>query len=169
MCIFPLTFKPIRYIVHFMNLLRGDFMLNEDLLSAWLRLGTVIDNQRLVSALPFNEAMVCGLLLRAQEAGQLLTASDLCSRTHILKSQMNAILNSLEKKGFLLRQRSQHDLRRVDLSLLPFGVDCYQESHRRTLALVDRLITLMGQETVKTLVPLLFQAADSFERILKEV
>ena len=41
-------------------------MLNEDLLSAWLRLGAVIDNQRLVSDLPFNEAMVCGLLLRPQ-------------------------------------------------------------------------------------------------------
>lgn len=143
-------------------------MLNEDLLSAWLRLGAVIDNQRLVSALPFNEAMVCGLLLRGQEAGQTLTASDLCAQTRILKSQMNAILNSLEKKGFLLRQRSQDDLRRVELSLLPYGVDCYQESHRQTLALVDRLIASVGQETVKTLVPLLLQAADSFDHILKE-
>ena len=140
-------------------------MLNEDLLSAWLQLGCIIDNQRLVTDLPFNEALVCGILFRA---GEPLTASDLCTRTRILKSQMNAILNSLEKKGFLLRQRSQDDLRRVELSLLPYGVDCYQESHRQTLALVDRLIASVGQETVKTLVPLLLQAADSFDHILKE-
>ena len=40
-------------------------MLDEELLAAWLRLGSIIDNQRLVSELPFNEAMVCGLILRA--------------------------------------------------------------------------------------------------------
>lgn len=144
-------------------------MLNEELLAAWLRLGTVIDNQRLVDDPPFNEVLVCGLLLRAQEAGQSLTASDLCAETRILKSQMNAILHSLEKKGFLRRQRSQTDLRQVELSLLPEGAERYRESHCKTLALVDRLIDSMGQDAIETLVPLLLQAADSFDRILKEV
>lgn len=144
-------------------------MLNEDLLAAWLRLGVVVDNQRLVSEMPFNEVLVCGILLRAQEQGQALTASDLCARTRILKSQMNALLGSLEKKGYLLRRRSQTDLRRVELSLLPVGVERYLESHRQTLALVDRLIDAVGRENVETLIPLLLQAADSFDRILKEV
>ena len=49
-------------------------MLEEELLSVWLRLTSVIDNQRLAvsqtvpggkAPLPFNEAMVCGLLVRA--------------------------------------------------------------------------------------------------------
>lgn len=144
-------------------------MLSEELLAAWLRLGVVVDNQRLVSEMPFNEVLVCGILLRAQEQGQALTASDLCARTRILKSQMNALLGSLEKKGYLLRRRSQTDLRRVELSLLPVGVERYLESHRQTLALVDRLIDAVGRENVETLIPLLLQAADSFDRILKEV
>lgn len=144
-------------------------MLNEDLLSAWLHLGVVIDNQRLVSDLPFNEAMVCGMLLRAQEEGRPLAASDLCARTRILKSQMNALLGSLERKGYILRRRSQTDLRRVELFLLPDGAERYRESHRQTLALVDRLIGSMGREKVENLIPLLSQAADSFDRILKEV
>ena len=96
-------------------------MLDEELLAAWLRLGSIIDNQRLVSELPFNEAMVCGLILRAQENGDALTARDLCAQTRILKSQMNAILHSLEKKGFLQRKRSQKDLRQIELFLLPEG------------------------------------------------
>ena len=86
-----------------------------------------------------------------------------------MKSQMNAILRALEKKGYLLRQRSQSDLRRIELCLLPEGMIRYRESHRQTLALVDRLIGAVGQDTVKTLVPLLLQVADSFDRILKEV
>ncbi len=144
-------------------------MLNEDLLSAWLHLGVVIDNQRLVCDMPFNEALVCGILLRAQEHGQALTASDLCTQTRILKSQMNALLNSLEKKGFIQRQRSRTDLRRMELSLLPCGVERYQESHRQTLSLVDRLIDSVGPDTVRTLIPMLLQVADNVDRILKEV
>lgn len=146
-------------------------MLNEELLTAWLRLGVVVDNQRLVSDMPFNEVLVCGILLRAQEQGQgqTLTASDLCAKTRILKSQMNALLGSLEKKGYLLRRRSQTDLRRVELSLLPLGEERYLESHRQTLALVDRLIEAVGRENVETLIPLLLQVADNFDQILKEV
>ena len=67
-------------------------MLNEELLEAWLRLSCVIDNQRLAADFPFNEALVCGLLSQ----GGCRTASELCARTRILKSQMNAILRSLE-------------------------------------------------------------------------
>ena len=49
-------------------------MLEEELLSVWLRLTSVIDNQRLAvsrsgqggeAPLPFNEAMVCGQIGRA--------------------------------------------------------------------------------------------------------
>lgn len=144
-------------------------MLEEELLSAWLRLGAVIDNQRLSGDLPFNEATVCGLLHQAQEQGQAMTASDLCSRTRILKSQMNAILHSLEKKGLIQRRRSQTDLRRIELFLLPEGIQRYESSHRQVLTLVGRLIDLVGRDTIETLIPLLSRVTDSFDCILKEV
>ena len=35
--------------------------LSEELLTAWLRLSSVINNQRLVAGLSFNEAVVCNL------------------------------------------------------------------------------------------------------------
>ena len=46
--------------------------LNEELLSAWLRLSSAIDNQRLVKGLSFNEALVCNLLARAKAMVPLL-------------------------------------------------------------------------------------------------
>ena len=99
-------------------------MIGEELLSAWLELTSVINNQRLVdrqAGLSFNEAMICGLLAGAQRQGEFLTASDLCARTRILKSQMNAILRVLEQKGAVSRQRSRRDRRLVELRLLPEG------------------------------------------------
>lgn len=150
-------------------------MLDEELLAVWLRLTTVIDNQRLAAAhgtgqprLPFNEAMVCGLLAAAQASGGSLTASGLCRRTRILKSQMNAILRSLEAKGAISRRQSRTDRRLVELRLLPEGLALYRESHRRSVGMVDRLIDRMGEEKARALLPLLRQAADIFETIQQE-
>ena len=140
-------------------------MLNEELLEAWLRLSCVIDNQRLAADFPFNEALVCGLLSQ----GGCRTASELCARTRILKSQMNAILRSLESQGVIARQRSQTDRRQVELRLLPAGLERYRASHRQALDTVDRLISGMGEDAARQVLPLLRRAADAFDTMQKEI
>lgn len=35
---------------------------NEELLSAWLRLSNTICNERIVTQLPYNEALICNIL-----------------------------------------------------------------------------------------------------------
>lgn len=150
--------------------------MEEELLSVWLHLTSVIDNQRLVSArpasghpaLPFNEAVICGLLFRGQEAGEYLTASALCKQTRILKSQMNAILHSLEDKRAISRRQSETDRRQVEIRLLPEGAALYQESHKYVRRLVSRLIQEMGAEKIEALLPLLRQAAEIFDEIQQE-
>ncbi len=71
--------------------------LNEKLLNAWLTLSSVVNNERIVSSIPFNEAHVCNLLYRQrmENPGVFLTATELCARTRMLKSQMNKVLASL--------------------------------------------------------------------------
>ena len=160
-----LTNWPVSYIVHFMNYLETNRQLSEELLSTWLRLGSVINNQRLVSGLSFNEAQVCGLLT---QPGGCRTASELCARTRILKSQMNAILLSLEKRGLITRQQDPADRRRIEIRLSPAGIIQYQEAHRPVLDMAGRLVGSMGEEKVRQLLPLLRQAADTFERLQKE-
>ena len=152
-------------------------MLDEELLEVWLRLTSVIDNQRLAvthasegqNPLPFNEAMVCGLLARAQETGVCLTASDLCRHTCILKSQMNAILRSLERKGFVSRCRSLKDRRRIELRLLPEGEVLYRQSHRHSIAIVNDLVARLGEEKARSLLVLLRRTVDIFEDQQQEV
>ena len=144
--------------------------MNEELLAVWLQLTNVIDNHRLTEGpagryrMPFNEALVCGLL-----AGGCRTASELCAESRILKSQMTAILRSLEGKGVIARERSQTDRRCIELRLLPEGCSRYADGHRRALELVDRLIGAMGEEKVRTLIPLLHQVVDAFDLIQQEV
>ena len=78
----------------------------DKLLDAWLSLTSTLWNTRIVQSMTFNEAHVMGLLLRFSTPSDPLTATDLIRRTHMLKSQMNKILTTLETKGFIVRLRS---------------------------------------------------------------
>ena len=64
--------------------------LNERLLEVWLELSMAINNERVVSDVPFNESLICNILYRAQmqDPDNRLTATDLCNATKMLKSQM---------------------------------------------------------------------------------
>ena len=79
------------------------------LLDAWLSLTSTLWNTRLVSSMTYNECHILGILLRRKEEPQ--TATTLIAHTHLLKSQMNKVLTTLEGKGFITRERAQHDRR----------------------------------------------------------
>lgn len=142
--------------------------LNEELIAAWMRLISVVENRRVVSGMSFNEALICNLLARQGEDG-FLTASELCQKTRILKSQMNSILRSLEEKEIISRTLCPTDRRITEIRLKENGGPVYHRSHAHTLAIMDRLIAELGQENVETLLPLLHRAADILDQFSLEV
>lgn len=139
--------------------------LGEDIIAAWMQLIAAIGDRWVVSGLSFNEALVCNLLSRRREDGGCLTASELCAKTKILKSQMNAILRSLEEKEIITRTPSAFDRRVVEVRLREGGGPAYLASHTHTLRIVDQLIASMGEEKIRTLLPLLHEAADTLEAL----
>ena len=141
--------------------------LNEEMIAVWMRMISAVENRRIVEGLSFNEALVCNLLHR-QEGGYL-TASRLCAATHILKSQMNGILRSLEAKGVISRSPSPVDRRVTEIRLKDGGGPLWRASHAHTLSLMDRLIQAMGPEQIQQLLPLLTAAADRLDELSMEV
>lgn len=117
---------------------------NEELLYAWLKMCTALNNSRTVTDLPFNESLICSLLY--QNGRQPMTATDLCRETRILKSQMNRILDSLEQRGLILRTRSQTDRRQVLIRLNPDKLTPYLVQHEKILQIVDTLLERCGRE-----------------------
>ena len=75
-----------------------------------------------------------------------MTATDLIARTHLLKSQMNKLLTSLEAKGYITRERAQEDKRRIEIRLTPQGEAAYREEHRGVDAILTRLLDSLGEE-----------------------
>ena len=114
------------------------------LLDAWLSLTSTLWNTRLVTSMTYNEAHVLGLLAHHQD--RPMTATDLIARTHLLKSQMNKLLTSLEARGHITRERAQGDRRRIEIRLTPQGEAAYREEHRGVDAILSRLLDRIGEE-----------------------
>lgn len=137
---------------------------NELLLDSYLRFSTAICNERVVSELPYNEALICNLLYRNDPA--TLTATELCEQTRMLKSQMARTLNEMEDKGLILRSRSQEDRRQVAVALNREGAEAFFRQHGYTLDIVRAISEKMSPEKVKSLAALLDEAAEAAREVL---
>ena len=144
--------------------------LNEKMLSAWLTMSSVVNNERLVSSIPFNEAHVCNLLYRQRlESPEVyLTATELCAQTRMLKSQMNKVLVSLENQNMIERFPAPEDKRKAYIRLVEENLPKFEAVHARSIALVDRAIERLGEEDANQLADLFLRVANYVDESLIE-
>ena len=136
--------------------------LNERVLEAWLELTAAINNDRLVPYLTFNEALVCHYVYLKDER---MTASILCAKTGILKSQMNRILNQLEEKGSIIRRRSKTDKR--DIYIEPNRENMtYTMLHEHILKLVSKITSKLGPEKSQEVANIFNEVANIAREVL---
>ena len=130
--------------------------INEKVLSAWLKLSTAICNERIVSELPYNESLVCGILHEnaVEHPEEKITATDLCEKTNMQKSLMNRTLNSLEDKGLIFRKRSEKDKRQVFVSMNMDNAEVYERQHKNILRVVDEIVEKVGKEKADEIISL---------------
>jgi DNA-binding MarR family transcriptional regulator len=143
--------------------------LNEVLLGAWLKISTAINNSRLVSEMSYNESLICNILYRnaTENPDVLLTATDLCTETKILKSQMNRILTQLEEKNLITRERSTQDRRKVYVCLTNEQSNAYLKQHEQIIKLLDDIIAKLGEEKTLEIIEVLNGISDVAGEIIK--
>ena len=129
--------------------------IREELLEAWLQMSLIISNRRLTDGMPFNEAMVCHILeaRKKKDPDVFLTATDLCQETRMQKSLMNSTLNSMEKKEWIERIRSERDKRQSYIRLREENLTLYRESHEKVLQLLDQILEEVGEQQIRQLIP----------------
>ena len=143
--------------------------LNEVLLGAWLKISTAINNSRLVSEMSYNESLICNILYRnaTEHSDVLLTVTDLCAETKILKSQMNRILTQLEDKNLITRERSSQDRRKVYVRLTNEQSNAYLKQHEQIIKLLDDIIAKLGEEKTLEIIEVLNGISDVAGEIIK--
>lgn len=144
-------------------------IMNEKVLEAWLRLSTTICNERIVSRMPYNEAVICGILYYNEKAkkNEKITATELCTRVRMLKSQMNRTLNSMEEKGLIKRERSVSDKRQVYVTLNMENVEIYEQQHEKILEFVDTLLERIGKDKAGEIIRLFHLIADTADEVMQ--
>ncbi len=141
--------------------------MHELLLNAWLRLSTSINNARLVSEMTYNESLICNILYNHSKSddGSIITATDLCNMTNILKSQMNRTLNQLEKKNLITRERSTVDKRQIIITMNLEQCHTYENQHRRILKILDTVIEKLGKEKAQQTIDTLNEISNIAEHL----
>ena len=142
------------------------FGAGDKLLDAWLSLTSTLWNTRIVSSMTYNECHILGILLRRRGDSAPQTATDLIARTHLLKSQMNKVLTTLEDKGFITRERAQNDRRMVHIHLTPAGETAYIDEHVHIYAFLKALIDRIGEEKALSIAAELNQITGVLDEIL---
>ena len=146
-----------------------DRQIEEELLSAWMSMSLNIRGNRLLTSLSFNEIVVCSFLYRnMRSGGELLTATDLCNQTKLLKSQLNKVLNDMEKKGLVERIRSVEDKRKLYLRLREEKLSVYLEEHAKVMHIVHRVCDSLGDEKVQTFTGLIWETLGIMEQYAAE-
>lgn len=141
----------------------------EALLAAWIDMSMNIRGNRLLSRLSFNEIVVCSILYRSRNDGDgMLTATDLCNRTKLLKSQLNKVLNEMEKKGLIERIRSVEDKRKIFLKMREENLSVYLEEHEKVMNIVHRISLSMGEGKVQTLTSLIVEVVELMEQYMAD-
>ncbi len=142
--------------------------INEEVLEAWLKLTTAVNSSRIVSDMPYNEALICNFLYNnhIQSPEHPLTATDLCRQTKMLKSQMNRTLQSMEDKQLITRKRSDSDKRQVFI-FLNKDSGAFKAQHEKSLQIIDSLSDKIGVQKTKDIITLFNTIADLAQENIK--
>jgi len=150
-------------------------LLSEQLLETWLSFTSVVRNERIVKGFTFREILILHILANqdtcktsasksdtcktsAAKSAQknipdgYITATDIVNQTSMLKPQVNKILDSLESRKLIKRQRSDKDKRYVFISLTPYGRRQYLHEHKNIIDLIEQLISSLGENNARKLI-----------------
>lgn len=125
---------------------------SEQILSAWLKMTTIINNDKITGTLPFNEAMICRYLYENRDKNVI--ASKLCQWMHMKKSQMNRTLTNMENKNLIHRIRNTEDKRQIFIVLNDEMNEVYQKQHQKVLQIVDDICKELGEEKTEEVLSL---------------
>jgi len=96
-----------------------------------------------------TETMVMGIISTAeQEPDVPVRMSDISNALFSSKPAATQVINRLEKKGFVTRDKTDDDKRSVYVSLTEEGRCALEEKSGQVLVHMDALITRLGKENV---------------------
>ena len=140
--------------------------INERILTSWLNMTTVINNDKMTIELPFNEAMICRYLYFHRE--EKVIAAQLCEWMNMQKSQMNRTLTNMENKKLIHRVRNEEDRRQIFVVLNEEMMNVYAKQHREILHLIHQILEKVGEDKANEIIGIFDLVTSTAESILHD-
>lgn len=139
--------------------------LNEELLNAIHRFTIILRRKRMSADIVFHEFVVLRNILMIQtERNNSIYPSDLSDKLNLSRSYITAVLNSLEKKNFIMRTLDTSDRRRILVRITDKGRHIFDNMAAKELEQADILISGLTNEKTLNLILLLNQASEILEK-----
>lgn len=114
------------------------------LIQSWVGLSGMLKNSRFTKELPYNESIV---MLQLYQAGQNpISIKQITDMTHMLKSQVNRTINSLEEKGLLERCQSDGDRRLGYVRIRKERLEIFLQVHAASMEIAKNISDIIGPE-----------------------
>lgn len=135
-----------------------DYELEEKLIKAWIKITSIIKNNRIFEDISYNEAIILNLVYEKFENKEGLYVQDIIKHTKMLKSLVNRTLNSLLEKGFISKVQ---DKNQVQVYFNEAMQADYLKIHKHTLAYIHPIIAKIGVEDIQAFI----RIADKIEEL----
>lgn len=114
------------------------------------------------------ELFVMGMISENGSYGSICM-SDIQNELFITKPAVSQILNTLEDKGFIIREINKNDRRKIVLTLTPKGAGFWEKMREYTDNIIIQIISRFGEENMKQLLKLFNHFADISEEVTSVV
>lgn len=134
--------------------------LQEQVLSAWIGISSMLKESRMMKEMTYNEAIIMKLVYdqyKTDGRGRI-SVQYILKQTNMLKSLANRTINSLCVQGYLKKERSSTDARQLFVRPVLERIPDFLAVHEHSLEVVRHVIKIIGEENAKSF-------ADSYRRL----
>lgn len=148
--------------------MRENNELKEQVLRAWVGLTGVIKNNRMTTGLTYNEAIVLMYAYQrfCEDGVGEIAVKEIIEKTRMLKSLINRTVDSLVEQGYLAKARGDADGRTVFVRIAKERLSDFMEVHNHSLSIVERVVSIIGEEDAKAFVRIYEKLAVAKEELL---
>ncbi|NLM53014.1 MAG: MarR family transcriptional regulator [Firmicutes bacterium] len=97
-----------------------------------------------------------------------IKAADLSEILELSRPSITRILNSLECRGYIVRNIDKKDRRSININLTETGIEALEKANRKILQIADRLVAELGEADTDKLIELIKRLTEIYKRILEE-
>ncbi len=119
------------------------------LLTSMFRAGSVFRDPHLLCGLTFPELSACYVVRINDQMNKSTRAKDVSVAMEISKPAVSKLLNSMEDKGLIVRERRENDRKSVFLALTPKAVALIEEQKATASVVTKKIFAEMGMEKAK--------------------